>query len=187
MEKKIPVGVSNHHIHLTSDDYNKLFKNLIKKRNELHQPKEFASEQLLRVKTAKGVIENIRVIGPFRDYTQLEITRSDAYVLGINPPVNRSGYLEKSDKITLIGDKGELTLDNCCIIAQRHVHMSLEEAEILGVIDNQKVQIKVEGDKSAILDAYVKISDKAFLEVHLDFDDANAMGLKNGDEVLLIV
>lgn len=187
MKSKINVGVSNHHVHLTKETYNKLFSEPIKKKNDLHQIGEFASEQVVTIKTEKDTIENVRVLGPFREYNQVEVSRTDAYKLGICPPVRRSGDLENSETITLVGDKGSITLENSCIIANRHVHMNGELALELGVVDNQQVKIIVGGEKACILYAFVKISDNGFYELHIDFDDANAAGLKNGDEVEIII
>ena len=180
------VGVSNHHVHLTEDVYKRLFSAPLTKKRDLHQIGEFASNQLVAIETEKGRISNVRVVGPLRDYNQVEISRSDAYTLGINPPVRRSGVLENSESITIIGEKDSITLENVCIVSNRHVHMNETLAKELGVVDNQMVQIKVLGDKSCILDAFIKISDNGYFELHLDLDDANAAGLKNGDEVTLL-
>ncbi len=187
MEKLIKVGVSNRHVHLTEDIYNQIFSVPMSKRNNLHQIGEFASNQVVTIKTEKAEINNIRVLGPFRKYNQVEISRTDAYTLGLNPPVRRSGELEKSETVTIIGDKGSIVLENACIIADRHVHMNPEMAQDLEVSDNQLVKIVVKGDKACILDAHIKISDNGYYELHLDFDDANACGLKNDDEVEMII
>ena len=186
MREKINVGVSNRHVHLTKEVYERLFSVPIFKKNDLHQISEFASNQVVTIKTDKNCISNVRVIGPFREYNQVEIMRSDAYKLGINPPVRKSGDLKISETVTLVGDKGEVTLENCCIIADRHVHMNLEKAHELGVKEDQKVKINVVGDKAGVLFAHIKISENGFYELHIDFDDANAFGLKNGDEVEII-
>lgn len=187
MKSKINVGVSNHHVHLTEETYNMLFFSPIKKRSDLHQIGEYASEQVVTIKTEKGEIKNVRVLGPFRSYNQVEVSRTDSYDLGICPPVRKSGDLKDSETITLIGEKGSVNLQNCCIIASRHVHMNPKTAEQLGVVDNQQVKIIVGGDKACILFANVKISDNGYYELHIDFDDANAAGLKNGDEVEIII
>lgn len=187
MKNKISVGVSNRHVHLTEEIYNQLFFSPLLKKCDLNQIGEFASNQVLTIKTDKDIIENVRVLGPFRDYNQVEISRTDAYKLGLNPPIRRSGDLSNSETITLIGEKGSVVLENSCIIANRHVHMNPDLARQLGVIDNQQVKIIVSGEKACILYAFVKISDNGFYELHIDFDDANAAGLKNGDEVEIVI
>ncbi len=187
MKYKVSVGVSNHHVHLTEEIYNQLFSVSLSKRNDLHQLGEFASNQVVTLRTLKGEIPNVRVVGPFRKYNQVEVTRSDAIKLGINPPVRKSGDLESSEEVTIVGDIGEITLKNCCIIANRHVHMNQQDVNIYGVKDNDTVKIGISGDKACLLDAKIKISKNGFYELHLDTDDANAAGLKNGDEVDLII
>lgn len=183
MKDKIKIGVSNHHVHLTEETYNKLFSTPIKKKSDLNQTGEFASEQIVTIKTEKSEIRNVRVLGPFRNYNQVEVSRTDAYQLGINPPVRKSGDLDNSETVTIIGELGEVTLPNSCIIANRHVHMNPEVAKQFGVVDNAQVKLIVNGDKACILFANVKISDNGYYEAHIDFDDANAAGLKSGDEV----
>ncbi len=183
IKEKIHVGISNHHVHLTEEVYNQLFDHPLTKKNDLHQLNEFASDQVVTIRAHEKEIANLRIVGPLRSYNQVEITRSDAIFLGLNPPVRRSGQLENSETITLIGPCGQVVLKNSCIIAERHVHMNSLEAMRLGVKDKDQVQIRVSGEKASILFANVKVSDNGFYEVHLDFDDANALGLKNGDEV----
>lgn len=187
MEKLVKVGISNRHVHLTEEVYNRLFDTPMEKRNDLHQVGEFASNQVVTVKTKNGEIENVRVVGPFREYSQVELSRTDAIRLNINPPVRRSGDLENSETVTLVGNIGSVTLNNSCIIADRHVHMNPKMAHELNVVDKELVKIRITGDKSCILDAHIKISDNGFYEVHLDLDDANAAGVKNNDEVTMIL
>ena len=186
MERKVTVGISNHHVHLTEEVYHNLFSTPLTKKKDLHQIGDFASQQVVTLKTQKGILENVRIVGPFRKYNQVEISRSDAYFLGLNPPVRNSWDLEESEEITLAGDIGKMTLKNVCILSTRHVHMDYQLAEELGLINNQKVKIQVFGDKSCLLDAFIKISENGYFELHLDWDDANAAGLKNGDEVKML-
>lgn len=187
MERIVHVGVSNHHVHLTEETYKKLFGDEpLTKEYDLNQVGEFASHQVVTLRTKSSSISNVRVVGPLRKYNQVEIARSDAYKLGLNPPVRRSGNLENSESVTLEGKNGAVLLENVCIVANRHVHLSSEDAISMGLSDNELVRIVVKGDKSCILDAYTKVSDNGFFELHLDFDDANAAGLKSGDEVLMV-
>lgn len=183
MKKKMKVGISNRHMHLTKETYNELFSYPLTKKKNLSQIGEFAANETVTLKTEKGRIENVRIIGPFRNYNQVEIARSDARKLGLHPPVRKSGDLKGSETITLIGEKGKVTLEEVCILAQRHIHLNFKDAEDWGVFDGQKVQVVIKGEKSGILDAYIKISKNGVLDFHIDTDDANATGLNQEDEV----
>jgi len=183
---KIPVGISNRHIHLKEEIYNLLFDEELTKRNDLNQPGEFASNQVLTIKTAKNKINNVRILGPLRDYDQVEISKTDAYLLGINPPIRKSGDLVNTPAIILVGPKGEVELNNAVIIAERHIHMTNAFALANNFYDDEEVNIKIAGEKPGIIEAKVKTSDEAYLELHLDTDDANAFLLKNNDEVEII-
>lgn len=187
MERKITVGISNRHVHLTEETYNMLFKNPLTKKKDLNQVGEFASNEMVTIKTDKGEIENVRIVGPLRKYNQVEISKSDAHSLGLNPPVRRSGDLKNSETITIESEQGEVTLTEACILAERHVHMNEELARNLNVSDGQQVKILVNGSKACILFAKIKISENGFFELHLDTDDANAACLENGSEVTLIL
>ena len=127
----------------------------------------------------------MRVICPLRSYNQVEISRTDAYTLGLNPPVRQSGDLEDSETITIIGPKGEVTLKDACIQAERHVHMNEKKAKELGLKHEDMVHLIVDNDKGGVMDAFVKVSDNGFFEIHIDKDDANCFLLKTGDEVII--
>ena len=186
MEYKIKVGVSNRHVHLTKEDYELLFDCDLTVKYYLNQIGEFASNQTLTIKSNDYKIENVRVVGPLRKYTQVEVSRSDALHLNLIPPVRSSGNLEGADLITLETEKGSI-IRNACVIADRHVHMSPEDALKYNVVNGQKVQIKIDGDKSGIMDANIKINDTGYYEFHIDTDDAAAFLLENDDEVTLII
>lgn len=188
MELKIKVGVSNRHVHLTKEHFITLFgKKTLTKLRDLNQIGEYASNEVVAIKTNKNTINNVRVIGPFRDYTQVEISKTDAYKFGLNPPIRKSGDIKNSESITVIGPNGEITIKEGCIIANRHIHMTKAEAAQYNVEDDQKVLIKINTEKKGIIEAFIKISDNAYFELHLDTDDANAFLLKNDDEVDLII
>lgn len=180
---KIKVGVSNRHIHLKQSDLDILFGGVLTKRNDLSQPLQFAANEVLTIKTAKSEISNVRVLGPVRDYTQVEISKTDAYKLGLNPPVRSSGHLDNSEVVTLIGPNGSITTDGC-IIADRHIHITYADKEKYNFPD--QVQVKIDGEKKGTIEVDVKPSAEAFFELHLDTDDANAFLLKNGDEVEIL-
>ena len=187
MEEKIigKIAVSNRHLHLTEEVYNELFDEPIKIKRPLNQIGEFASFQTVTLKTEKGEIPNVRLIGPLRKYNQVEISRSDAYVLGLNPPVRQSGDLEDSETITIIGPKGEVTLKDVCIQAERHIHMNEKKAEELGLKHEDMVKLIVDNDKGGVMEAFVKVSSNGFFEIHIDKDDANCFLLQTGDEVVI--
>lgn len=185
---KIPVGVSNRHIHLTRESVDILFGKdyMLTKRNDLTQPEQFACEELLTIKTDKSQINNVRILGPVRDYNQIEISKTDAYTLGLNPPVRNSGDVKNSEVVTLIGPKGYIKTEGC-IIASRHIHISEEKAKELNLESNQIVSVKVDGIKGGILNnVYIKILKDAYFELHLDTDDANANLIKQNDYVEII-
>lgn len=177
------IAISNRHIHLTKEVYAELFDEPLSMKKPISQIGEFASNQTLTIKGPKGIIERVRVMGPHRDYNQVEISRSDAYTLGINPPVRESGDLEDSESLTLISNKKEITLENVCIQAERHVHMNEKMAEELGLKNDDLVKLIINNDKGGEMEAFIKIKSNGFFEIHIDRDDANAFILNNGDEV----
>lgn len=177
---KVRIGVSNRHVHLKESDFIKLFGNVdLIKDKELYQPSQFASIYKVTIKTEKNEINNVRVMGPFREYTQVEISKSDAYLLGLNPPVRESGDLENSDVVTLVGPSGEI-ITNGCIIADRHIHISPLDMEKYHLTD--PLCVRIGNEKKAILyDVHLKISDDAKMELHIDTDDANGNFVRTGD------
>jgi putative phosphotransacetylase len=187
MEYKVSVGISNRHVHLTKETYQQLFDEPLEIVKELNQVGEFASNQFVSLKSPNGTIEKVRIVGPFRNYNQVEILKSDAYQLKLNPPVRKSGDLKNAETITIVGPKKEITLENVCIIAQRHVHLNVFDLEKFNVKDNDLVKIKVEGDRSAILDAYIKASANGVFELHIDRDEANALLLQENEKVTLMI
>ena len=184
---KVKVGVSNRHVHLCVEDYHLLFgKDEFTKKVDLNQPGEFASMQVVTIKGEKGAIENVRVLGPFRNYTQVEVSKTDSYKLGVNPPVKASGDLKDACDITIIGPYGEITR-KACIIANRHIHVDNEIINKYNLQGISEVKVKVDGIKGGILEnVYLKETKKAYFEIHLDTDDANAFLIKQNDEVEII-
>ncbi len=181
---KISIGVSNRHVHLTREAVDVLFglNFELEEKNKLNQPGQFASNSLVTIKTEKSEITNVRVLGPLREYNQVEISKTDAYKLGINPPVRDSGDLADSCGITIIGPNGSLDLSEGCIIATRHIHLLPSQAKLYGLEGKKTVNIKLDGEKGGIItNVHLKVSDEAFFELHLDTDDANAHLIKNGD------
>lgn len=182
---KIPVGISARHIHLKKEDFTKIFGyDELTKLKDINQPHLFASEEVVDIKGNKSIIKNVRILGPFRDYSQVEISKTDAYNLGVNPLIRKSGRLNDTDFITVVGPKGEISVP--VIIANRHIHISEEEANNLGIKDDDKTFVKINGEKRGIIEVYYKVSKEAYKELHLDLDDANAFLLNQDDEVEII-
>lgn len=181
------VGISNRHVHLTEDDFKKLFNNKeLEVVKCLNQPGQFASNLKVTIKTEKSEISGVRVLGPLRDYTQVEISKTDAYKLGLNPPVRESGNLKGSEDITIIGDN-EIMVKECTIIATRHIHASKEDLVKYNLDASKKYRVKIYGEKGGIINnVSIKVSDKAFFEMHLDTDDGNGHLLKCGDTATII-
>lgn len=181
---KVSIGVSNRHVHLKKEHLRILFGEdyQLEKKNDLTQPGQYASTALVTIKTDKSEINNVRVLGPIRDYSQVEISKTDSYKLGINPPVRNSGDLKGSCPITLVGPKGSVNLDEGCIIATRHIHILPAQVEMYGLNGKDVVNVKLNGEKGGIItNVHMKVSENSYFELHLDTDDANAHLVKNGD------
>jgi len=186
---KIIVGVSNRHIHLSEKDLEILFGrgHKLTKLKNLLQPGQFAAEETLTIAGPKGAIENVRVLGPTRAESQVEISLSDSFDLGIKAPIRESGDLKKSGTIVVIGPAGSLIMENKVIIAKRHIHMTPKDAENFNVKDKQEVAIYIESERSAQLgNVVIRVSDEYALECHLDLDEANAVGIKNEEYVTIV-
>ena len=186
----IPVGISNRHIHLTEGDVERLFGKGYKliPMKELSQPGQYACKELLTiVGPSMRPIENVRVLGPVRSSSQVEISQTDSYVLKVKPPVRESGNIKGSAPIRIVGPKGVVELSEGCIIANRHIHMSPSEADIFGVKDGDYVDIDVNGNrKTRWFDVQVRVHKDFRLEMHVDTDDANSAGIGNGFLVTVV-
>lgn len=185
----IKVGVSQRHVHLSQEDLETLFG----KGYELTflkplMGKEFASKEVVTlVGPSLRSIENVRVLGPVRKHSQVEISRTDTFLLKVSPPVRPSGEIAGSERIVIVGPKGSLYLKEGVIIANRHIHMNPEAAAKNGVRDNDYVDVLIEGIKpTKFYDVQIRVRDDFNTEMHIDTDDANSAGLKNGDKVTII-
>ena len=181
LKETVKINISARHVHLTREAHAKLFDHDLTVRNPLNQVGQFAANETVTVKTAKGVFENVRIIGPLRSYNQVELSMTDARKLGIKPPVRKSGHLDGAEVVTISTPKGEIT-EACCIIADRHVHMNPDTALKLGVVDDEMLKLAIPGVKSGVIDVKAKVSDDGYFEVHLDTDDANAFLINPQDE-----
>lgn len=178
---KIRVGVSNRHIHLCKKDADMLFGTdyEFKKRNDLSQVGEYACEEVVKVSTSKGEFPYVRVLGPLRDYTQVEISQDDAMVLGITPPIRDSGDLENSESVWISGPNGKIYKENCCIRANRHIHCN----KLDNIGHNNRDIVKVNANGKIMDDVHIKMGDNFKLELHIDKSDALLYGLNNGDYI----
>lgn len=186
---KIPVGVSNRHIHLSAEDKETLFGAgyQLTPIKDLTQPGQFACKEYILVAGSKGSIEKVRILGPERKETQVEILAGDCFKLGINAPLRDSGKLEDSPGVTLIGPKGSVILKRGVIIAKRHIHMTLGDANRLGVRDGESVTVSVSGIRGGSLsEVLIRAQENARLDFHLDTEEANALGV-TGDSLVTIV
>ena len=186
----VPVGVSNRHIHLTKADLAVLFGEgyELTPLKDLSQPGQFAcKETLTLVGPSLRPIENVRVLGPLRGKSQVEISATDSYVLKVKPPVRESGNVVGSAGVTIVGPKGVVQLKEGCIIANRHIHMSPSDAASFRVKDGDTVTVDVEGKRrTRWYDVQVRVSPDFRLEMHVDTDDANAAGIGNGFKVKVV-
>lgn len=179
---QIPIGVSNRHVHLAHEDLAKLFGVGAKLTNfrDLSQPGQFACEEKVTLVGPKGVIENVRILGPTRNQTQIELMQSDCVKLGVKAPVRDSGDIVGSAGLTLVGPKGAVTINEGAIIAARHIHMHTSDAARFQLQDGDRVSVKVLGPRGLIFnEVLIRVSDKYKLEMHIDFDEANAASLGN--------
>lgn len=184
----VPVGVSARHVHLCREHMEKLFGpgQSLTKFKDISQPGQFAANEKVTVIGPKGKLEGVRILGPFRKHSQVEIAASEARTLGVQPPVRESGRIEGSPGVRLVGPYGTVELEKGCIIAERHIHMTPADAEAFGVLHGQKVQIRVPGEKGGIMGSVaIKVRDDYALEMHIDTDDSNAFGIRQGDTLEL--
>ncbi len=185
---KVILGVSNRHVHLTEKTYEKLFgEKPLEVDRYLRQPEQFASNRFVTIKNGDREINHVRIIGPFRKYNQVEISRTDSHFLKTNPPIRDSGNIKGSMPITIIGDSGEVHLKEGCIIANRHIHITPDEVKKYNLENIKKVKIKINGKKAGTIEnVYLKIAKKSKLELHLDTDDSNAFNIKTGEKFEII-
>ena len=183
MKYNVPVGISNHHVHLTEEIYRELFDSEIEKDRDILQGGEYASTSFVSLIGPKGVIEHVRVMGPLRNYNQVEISASDAFLLGVNPPVRQSGNLENAESITIEANGKTVELKNACILAENHIHMNEKDLEKYGVKNQEVVKVYINGLRKGVLYAHIKAGSRYVLEYHIDRDEANAFLLHNGEEL----
>jgi putative phosphotransacetylase len=181
--KQIPIGVSARHIHLSAQHIDQLFGigYQLKVLKELSQPGQFAAEETVAITGPKGHIDIVRILGPARMQSQIEISRTDAFALGLNPPLRESGKIEGTPGMKVTGPKGVVELEQGVIVAARHIHFHTLDAKELGIMDKQLLRVKLSGERPLIFeDVIARVSDNYALDMHIDTDEGNAAGVKTG-------
>lgn len=186
---EIPVGVSNRHVHLSHKDLNTLFGDnyQLTKLKDLSQPGQYACKETVTICGPKGAIEKVRILGPTRSKSQVEILTGDCFKLGVIPHTRLSGDLCRTPGITIIGPKGSVQIEEGLIVAQRHIHMTPEDAIKFGVSDGQIVSIKFDDLRGGIYsNVAIRANDTSRLECHIDTEEANAMNISSKSKVKII-
>lgn len=189
LSRQVPVGISVRHIHLTRADVDKLFGYgyQLTPKKALSQPGQFACEECLDVIGPKGELKRVRILGPERSATQIELAQTDCRTIGINAPVRSSGDTKGTPGVTLRGPLGELTVPEGVIVADRHLHMTPAQAAAFGLADGDRVQIRIDGIKPGIMGGVlVRANSKCTLDFHIDTDDGNAFLLRQGQLVTVL-
>ncbi|NLT48010.1 MAG: phosphate propanoyltransferase [Clostridiales bacterium] len=190
MSYKVPVGLSNKHLHLSAEDLEALFGKgyELTPFKPLKQPGQYAAEEKVDIVGPKGTLKAVRILGPVRKETQVELAMTDARAIGVNAPVKESGKLDGTPGVKLVGPAGEIEIDHGAIVALRHIHLSTEQAKEAGVHDKQMVSLRFCGERGLVFDnVLIRSGEGHDLEIHLDTDEGNAAGLKNGDLGEIIV
>ncbi len=185
----VPIGVSARHIHLTQEDLETLFGpgyQLTKKKELMGG--QFASNELVTIVGLKlRAIENVRILGPCRSKSQVEISATDAIRLGVKAPIRQSGDIKGSAPIALVGPKGALYLEEGCIVAARHIHMSPADAKAAGVKDGDLVSVRADNERGTVFNnVKIRVDDSFTLEMHIDTDEANASRIATGNTVMIV-
>ncbi len=190
MERSVPIGVSNRHIHLNRADMDTLFGegSELTRVKDLGQPGQYAAAETVTSQGSKGELTRMRVLGPLREESQVEVSIGDGFALGVHPPVRESGQLEGTPGVKVVGPNGEVEMKRGVIAALRHIHLDPATAECMGVHDKQIVRVEIGGLRGAVLNnVLLRVSDKFAPEMHIDVEEANALGVKNGDRAYIIL
>src|SRR3989338_8135923 len=187
----VPGGISNRHGHLTKEDFKTLFgadadDTQLK---AVKQPGQYACNERVAVEGPKGSLKDVRMIGPYRKYSQVEVSLGDARRLGVEPPIRDSGKLDNSPGIKLVWPKGSVTIKQGLILSKRHIHFNVKEGAAYKVRDGQEVRVLCGAgtDRDTIFERVLcRVSDAYSLELHLDVEEANAAGLRNGDAAFIV-
>ncbi len=188
-DQMVPIGISNRHIHLSQEDLEVCFGKgyELTPIKDLSQPGQFACKETMTVAGPKGAIEKVRILGPTRKQSQVELLAGDNFKLGIKAPLRMSGDLKDSAGVTLIGTEGSVCLKEGAIVAARHIHMSPSDAERYGVENGQIVCLELDGPRGGVLqNVVIRADEKGLLDCHLDTEEANAMGLSSASKGRII-
>ncbi|WP_188455871.1 phosphate propanoyltransferase [Virgibacillus oceani] len=189
-KQEVPIGVSARHCHLSKRDIERLFGKgyQLTKRSNLSQPGQFAANETITIVGLKGSIGGVRILGPERGATQVEISQTDTFKLGVKAPIRLSGNIQGSSPITIVGPKGSVYLDEGLIIAQAHIHMSEDDAYHLGLHNAEHVSVEIKNGVRPILfeKVRIRISPNYNLEMHIDTDEANAGAIHSGQKGKII-
>ena len=178
----VPLEASGRHVHVTKEQAMTLFGHSLTPKRPLSQPGQYLANERVTVLGPKGKMENVAVLGPERKEAQVEISLTDGRALGITPPIRPSGKVAESPGCILLGPKGRVELKQGVIAAQRHIHMTPEDAAQMKVRDNQRVKFQVYSARPLIFeDVVVRVSPEYATFAHLDYDEANACGFRDGD------
>lgn len=189
LQLHIVVGVSNRHAHLSREDLATLFGlDELTVYRRVRQPSDFAAEQTVSISGPRGAFPKLRLMGPCRAKTQVELSRTDCVALGIDAPITQSGHLDEAGPIDIEGPRGKIHVPHGVMVAARHIHMGPSHARALGVADQDLVKVEFCGERGGVLDNFIiRIKDDWVPEIHLDTDEANALGLRDGDFGKLII
>ena len=185
MNKKLKIEISARHIHLKKSDFEKLFGEGVELsvKTELSQPGMFAANEMVSIKNDNFQIDNLRIVGPLRGYTKIELSKTETRKFKINPPLRRSGDIENSLGMIVIGPKGETEISEGVIIAKRHIHMTPKDAEEINAKDGDLLKVKTAGERGLIFENVVARVDENFsLAMHIDTDEGNAGGVERRGE-----
>lgn len=188
-DMQVPVGISNKHVHVCQADLDILFGegHELTPIKDLSQPGQFACDEKVDVVGPKGTLKGVRILGPVRPETQVELAQTDARAIGVNALLRESGKLEGTEGCKLVGPKGEVELAAGCIVAHLHIHLHTDEAAKMGIKDKQVLTVLVHGKKDVVFcDVIARVGDKMKLDFHMDTDEANAALVKNGDVAVIL-
>lgn len=189
LQLQIVVGVSNRHAHLSADDLATLFGlDAMTVFRRVRQPSDFAAEQTVCISGPRGSFPKLRLMGPCRAKTQVELSRTDCVTLGIDAPITQSGHLDEAGPIDIEGPCGKIHVPHGVMVAARHIHMGPSHAQALGLADQDVVRVEFGGRRGGVLDnVLIRLKDDWVPEIHLDTDEANALGVRDGDFGKLII
>lgn len=189
MSKIVPVGVSARHVHLTQEHIEALFGEgyQLTEFKPLSQPGQFAANEQVAVVGSKGQFDKVRILGPARPASQVEISRTDSFAIGVKAPVRESGKIDGTPGVKLVGPKGEIELEQGVIVAARHIHFHTSEAAEWGIKDQDLLKVRFSGERGVVFENVIaRVSDSFKLDMHIDTDEANAAGIKNGDTAEIV-